>query len=942
MAFTITFLCAIAVAPLLALNTNYCAPRPIELQKPAQVENAPTVHLKVSTTQDSAEILADSDGFISCTGAKSDFGFLMQQIWVIMSSYAAAVPQDEHSLVWRKWLEQGLTLGSDFQQFKKITDINSLDKFYLFLRDCSPVTTVLDLKWDNRILFRVALPNTPTHDDCSSITTLNKEPAQNLDSNNLVTPSTPGKPTAVDGYPAVINTEPNLLIPSSPTQPISTKLTPKSGNIVTKESSTSAFLSTQARTGDVEVLDSFTLDSTDIDTSYRFIVFHAAVFDHIQAWTESDSAQKHPFRHKWCSWVYRGLDRYRDFSAIRRILGFKTLAEYLSAMQECPTLPSAIHWLWQGDTLHYMFVGDLPGQDKLDPNKLSNMRIEFDMLQTQLTVALKDFNNRIIDMNVRMDAGDHRLSRQSKTIDQAVQNAIQEGKRQISDAFSSQLASFNLQLKTAAQGAILAFKEDVRAELTRVDMTSSNAVIRLQEQIARISESATDKAQSDLFVTLDQLTDSLNAQAHELIATIKATHPAGAEVQQKSNCTKWRGIDIDTTPFTKADKSEPGLATTRSDSQSIKTFTYMGAEENGDLPPLQYDYVLKRVHVTFTGIEDIMVFYNQLLNGCAPYGLYLNKLADVRTTLSVCPKEINGVTLTQSRYDLMAGCLYQKLAQPDTVPLEFTFARNTVNRYAEANDGYAVLLDLLASILQQEDINSAPQSRDWADIYEYALKVQSYFNCELLAGRLHTQKEQCKIFLNGLDAEYKPAVRRARQLLDTGNKSDPQVPDPLKLAVLPTTLTRYLAEETGHATIRAMHVSKGKKPYGSEHDDRGDKPRQNRYRDDHEGSHRGDKPCSICGYSNHHKSQCNAFAKFLVLRAAENKIDDKQREKIIEAYRANIKKKAGLRNKRHQLGTVREMWNMGCTFEEVEHRLMEVMPHLIDGEDSSSDESGSE
>jgi hypothetical protein len=346
--------------------------------------------------------------------------------------------------------------------------------------------------------------------------------------------------------------------------------------------------------------------------------------------------------------------------------------------------------------------------------------------------------------------------------------------------------------------------------------------------------------------------------------------------------------------------------------------------------------------VTFTGIEDIMVFYNQLLNGCAPYGLFMNKLADVRTTLSVCPKEVNGITVNQSRYDLMAGCLYQKLAQPDTIPLEFTFARNTVNRYAEENDGYAVMLDLLASILQQEDINSAPRSRDWTNIYEYALKVQSYFNCELLAGRLYTQKEQCKIFLNGLDAQYKPAVRRARQLLDTGNKSDPQVPDPLKLAALPTTIERYQAEETGHGTIRAMHFNKSKKPNGTEQEDRGDKSRTNRYRDDHDGGFKGDKPCSICGHTNHHKSQCNAFAKFLVLRAAEHKIDEKQREKIIEAYRANMRKKAGMRTKRHQLGTVRELWDMGCSFDEVETRLMEAMPHLTDGEDSSSDESDSE
>jgi hypothetical protein len=49
----------------------------------------------------------DEQGFISCTGSKADFGFLMQQMYVILDAYAAAVPQDEHSLLWRSWQQKG-------------------------------------------------------------------------------------------------------------------------------------------------------------------------------------------------------------------------------------------------------------------------------------------------------------------------------------------------------------------------------------------------------------------------------------------------------------------------------------------------------------------------------------------------------------------------------------------------------------------------------------------------------------------------------------------------------------------------------------------------------------------------------------------------------------------------------------------------------------------
>ena len=45
-------------------------------------------------------------------------------------------------------------------------------------------------------------------------------------------------------------------------------------------------------------------------------------------------------------------------------------------------------------------------------------------------------------------------------------------------------------------------------------------------------------------------------------------------------------------------------------------------QESG-IPYLQYDNIMKRTHVQFTGQHDILVFYNQLMNGVAPYGLYL-------------------------------------------------------------------------------------------------------------------------------------------------------------------------------------------------------------------------------------------------------------------------------------------------------------------------------
>jgi len=103
----------------------------------------------------------DSEGYISCVGNKDDFGALMNKVWLIMSSYAVAMPHDDASTLWTKWVDQGLTSNSTFQDVKRITAMPGLDEFYFYLSDCPPVTTVLDIKWDHKILYWVAPLTSP-------------------------------------------------------------------------------------------------------------------------------------------------------------------------------------------------------------------------------------------------------------------------------------------------------------------------------------------------------------------------------------------------------------------------------------------------------------------------------------------------------------------------------------------------------------------------------------------------------------------------------------------------------------------------------------------------------------------------------------------------------------------------------------------------------------
>lgn len=122
---------------------------------------------------------------------------------------------------------------------------------------------------------------------------------------------------------------------------------------------------------------------------------------------------------------------------------------------------------------------------------------------------------------------------------------------------------------------------------------------------------------------------------------------------------------------------------------------YNALKEHPGLPPLNHDAALKRAKIQYTGIGDMFVFYNQLLNGMEQFGVFLTPLNQVRYNDSLCPKAYNNVLITEQRYQSMASTLYQKLQNPDVVPLDHTSIRNIINRFAETNDGYQVLYAML-------------------------------------------------------------------------------------------------------------------------------------------------------------------------------------------------------------------------------------------------------
>jgi len=190
-----------------------------------------------------------------------------------------------------------------------------------------------------------------------------------------------------------------------------------------------------------------------------------------------------------------------------------------------------------------------------------------------------------------------------------------------------------------------------------------------------------------------------------------------------------------------------------------------------ELPPVNHNAAIKHAKIQYTGLGDLFVFHTQLLNGMEQFGIYLSPLDTVKYQQSVCPAKYNHQPITPRRYRTMASTLYQKLQNPEVIPLEHTAIRNIINRYAEKNDGYKVLyamLELVHPALHQDAVLLPPKSTECnEDVHFYAQKFDSWLKYEAYANRPYSARETVNLFLKELSPHFAPAISRIRWLMDT-------------------------------------------------------------------------------------------------------------------------------------------------------------------------------
>ena len=265
--------------------------------------------------------------------------------------------------------------------------------------------------------------------------------------------------------------------------------------------------------------------------------------------------------------------------------------------------------------------------------------------------------------------------------------------------------------------------------------------------------------------------------------------------------------------------------------------------------------------------------------------------------------------------------------------MEYTSIRNIINRFAEQNDGYLVLysmLELVHPALQKDAIIQAPRSSECDDdIHLYAQKFDGWMRYESYANRPYSPREQVNLFIKELSSHYAPAISRIRRLMDAWQPFDMNIPEPLRMSVLPNTIERFMMEEMG--TTPQIRRIKDR----CHHDGK-----QRTNKDKNKETSTDDKICSFCGTHGHVATECGFMAKLLTATEALTKVDNKSKTKLQEAYKQAQLKKRSRRLKRHA-GAIRKMIDTGASASEIQVMLDQI-PDIADQDEvgtPSDDES---
>jgi len=759
-------------------------------------DNQPLIIEDESKPEDGGDsITSINHGYKVCYGNNEDFHEMMTEFWPCIQEFMEREPDHDHTKQWDTWIKLGLTSSTDLSGIKTIMGIETFDQFYLFLRDSLALKPFYNISWDHKIIYQkhVQLTNVP-HERTNQ--------------------QTDPKPTTI--------TEPTRIY-------------------------------------QIRLM---------MDSDMEFCVFHKRVYIEITAWHIGENATSDNKWMQWRKWMFAGLKAIQPVHDIKRILGITNLHGYIQAMQPYTVFQQKfILYDAEGDTVKYSYNADNVTMTIPTSEDFEHFNSHFHIHVHQLSKALNDIQDKV-------DACEHTLKtfylQKRSRFESVVNGIIENGINSFREAIAATLQEH---VQYSQQHLQQQITETQQISLDTYQTTLKTMSKEMLQNVCGAADDAHQALTSHYNDMLDAFKEQLDKKQQE-VASAKTPPPpmpnlirnphfpnaipvspyvrkpnpydtpeadntsrnAQTPANVPSSSQSMAAVVPHSTAVPTASSSLPPhmigtevpISTTQSTNGSYLRFHANQPTTRGyraashpiphtvqtglvSLPPVNHDQALKRAKIQFSGLGDIFVFYNQLMNAMEQFGIYLLPLMQVKYQQSLCPESYGGIPIDHHRKQVMAGTLYQKLQSSDFIPLEYTAMRNIINRYAEKNDGYDVLyamLELVHPALQKDAVMCPPKSSECGDdIRLYAQKFDAWLRYETYANRPYSAREQINKFVNELSPAFAPAISRVRRLLDAWNHYDLTVPEVLKITALPNTIERFMNEEAGtnNAYIRKIH-----------------------------------------------------------------------------------------------------------------------------------------
>jgi len=904
--------------------------------------------------------------YATCYNNNGDFTLMMLKFWPAILHFITEQPHHEHSKQWNLWMGAGLHPETDLAQVKQITGLHTLDQIYLFLRDSPALQQKFDIIWDHKINYRQrGMLETPTRDNTYRQT---NEDTSYVD---------------FDHIPASFKPFHQLVF-----------------NLINKQCNMEAF---QQDTWDSWIHDGLRAETDWRDiynilhitsiSAYIGLMCQFPIF--ATTFTITWATDKGGFYYAYKQPTFSLHQKYLSTGRNNNLqLPTLSTAQHSTQGIDVQLLATRLTKLEERfstfDTLrHYTQASEIQSSVKsLIYEELQSLDVALKRKSTQfqaqmhktIDTLLKEVYAAANDGHAAMMATHDEMLKEHKNLIAEIQ-AIDEG-HQESVKLINEFMPYIPELNTIKDKLVqfLEMKEQPKwpHNLGSVDQGSGSAdhqSVRSQPPLSSTNAhwaAGPPKPIASRWVNFRARMQTPPDPPHgnglrdqhiqaplynnpvDQDQNVPAPQHHSPVDHRPSSSGNYRPPDTVTakhtpsthhghghsTAFPEPPIGKIGTAPISNSGHNVPHTVHVNsAGEHHDLPPVNHDAAIKRAKIQYTGIGDFFVFYHQLLNGMAQFGIYLSHLDNVRYQESVCPAEYNGITITPHRYQLMASTLYQKLQNPEVIPHEHTAIRHIINRYAEQNDGYKVLyamLELIHPVLHQDAVLLPPKSTECnEDIHLYAQKFDSWLKYEAYANRPYTARETVNLFLRELSSHFAPAISRIRRLMDTWNQYDANVPEPLRLSSLPVTIERYMNEETNTPYVRRIHHPQSPRKSGRSSgtpEDKGKDPRHDKTKDLRPSK---DHMCRLCGGYGHDDEHCDFTAKLLNVQDTAKKVDARLKEKLKDQYKLEQQKRRN-RKLRKKVGVIRQMLDDGIHPDEVDDALA-ALPGLMDDQDNMSD-----